>query len=94
MNQLSVNDLVDIIETRQNANIRYSFILESKLYEAQLEDIEKTNHEVSLNFLQGDLKIILNAETVVLSSFKNQYEILSNGEYIGSLTLEREKQRQ
>lgn len=94
MNKLSYKELMDIIEHGHNESIKYAFILESKLFEANLENVTKTKDNFSLSFLKGDLKIILNADTIILNRFKNQYELLTNGEYIGSLILDRDKFKQ
>ena len=94
MNQLSYKELINILERRHNENIKYAFLIESKLFEANLENVTKSNDDLSLSFLNGDLKIVLDSESIILNRFKNQYELLTNGEYIGSLILDREKFKQ
>lgn len=94
MNQLSYKELIDILERGHNKNIKYAFIIESKVFETSLEKVTKTRDDFSLSFLNGDLKVVLNSESIILNRFKNQYELLTNGEYIGSLILDREKYKQ
>jgi hypothetical protein len=94
MNKLSYKELMDILENGHNESIKYAFLIESKLFEAKLENVTKTKDNLSLSFLKGDVKIVLNSESIILNRFKNQYELVTNGEYIGSLIFDREKHRQ
>lgn len=87
MNRLTAIELIDIIENRHNGEIKYLFIMDQKLYELHLEDVIKTDNGAFLYFLNGDFKLVIDQNLMVVSNYENQYELMKDGKYLGSITV-------
>ncbi len=87
MNRLTAVELIDIIENRHSGEIKYLFIMDQKLYELNLEDVIKTDNGAYLYFLNGDFKLVLDQNMMVVSNYENQYELMKDGKYMGSITI-------